>query len=50
MCLCRDIEFTIKLDFRVMSVGNEYFLKIQYLDKRTFVQDSKLLENSVKRS
>jgi hypothetical protein len=36
MFLCRDIEFSNKLDFCDMFVANDYFLKIQYLDKGTF--------------
>ncbi len=34
--LFRDIEFSSKLDFSDVSIAGDYFLDIQYLDKRTF--------------
>jgi hypothetical protein len=34
--LFRDIEFSSKLDFCDVSIAGDYFLDIQYLDKRTF--------------
>jgi hypothetical protein len=37
MFLCRDIELSSKLDFSAMSVASDWFLKIQYLEKRIFV-------------
>jgi hypothetical protein len=36
MFLCEDIEFSSKLDFCGMSMASDYFLEIQYLDKRAF--------------
>jgi len=36
MFLSEDIEFSNKLDFCDMSVGSDYCLEIEYLEKGTF--------------
>jgi hypothetical protein len=37
MFLCRDIEFSCKLDFCDVSVANDDSLEIQYLNKGIFI-------------
>ena len=49
MFLCRDIEFSSKVDFHDMSIADDYFSKIRYLDNETFfsVETLRILEESL---